>query len=232
VPIVARLPNGKCVHSTHTCTLDIPSLPPGARAAHIILALCSHSLLSVVMMCNMGCTATFTKIGCTIVYCGQTIVCGHKCTQMGLWMIPLTSWSPAAPTALPSINPLSIIMAANIDTTSSAAEYACYVHELLCFPPAATLLHTLATSTKLTTILGFNPALIQSHLPRSMATNKGHMHHHRLHTATTCNNHADIVLALAKVDQMFQPHKACVVQDPEHVLLCCPCQCHARYNVH
>jgi hypothetical protein len=26
-PIITRLPNGKCVHSTYTCTLDIPVLP-------------------------------------------------------------------------------------------------------------------------------------------------------------------------------------------------------------
>jgi hypothetical protein len=90
MPIIAYLPNGERVRSTHTCTLDIPSLPPGACAAHIIPSLALHSLLSIVKMCNAGCTITFTKIGCTIVYCSQTIVCGHKCTQMGLWMIPLT----------------------------------------------------------------------------------------------------------------------------------------------
>ncbi len=194
-PIVARLPNGERVCTTHTCTLDIPSLPPCACTSHIIPGLASHSLLFVVTMCNAGCTIIFTKIGCTIVYCSQTIVCGHKCTQTGLWMIPLTPWSPTAPTALSAINPPSIAMAANINATSSAAKYARYVHQLLCSPPAATLLHILATSTKLTTIPGLTPALIWSHLPRSTATNKGHMCCHCLRTASTCNNHADIVLA-------------------------------------
>jgi hypothetical protein len=182
------------------CTLDIPLLPPSACAAHIIPGLALHSLLSVVTMCNAGCTVTFTKIGCTIVYPGQTIVCGHKCTQMGLWMIPLTSWSPTAPTALSAINPPSIAMAKNINATSLATKYACYVHQLLCSPPAATLLHALATSIKLTTIPGLTPALIWSHFPHSTATNKGHMHCHHLRTASKRNNHADIVLAQAKVD--------------------------------
>ncbi len=89
IPLVARLLNGERVQSTHTCTLDLPKLPAAARNAHIIPGLASHSLLSVVTMCNAGCTVTLTKIRCSIVYPGRTIVCGHKCMQTGLWMILL-----------------------------------------------------------------------------------------------------------------------------------------------
>jgi hypothetical protein len=183
------------MYALHTGALLTSHHYPGAHAAHIIPGLASHSLLSVVTMCNTGCPVTFTKIGCTIVYCSQTIVCGHKCTRMGLWMILLIPWSPAAPTTLPAINPPSIAMAANVNAISSAAKYARYVHQLLCSPPAATLLHALAISTELPTIPGHTPALIWSHLPRSTATDKSHMRHHRSHTASTCNNHADIILA-------------------------------------
>ncbi len=91
VPLVACLLNGERVQSTHTCTLDLPKLPATARNAHIIPGLASHSLLSIVTMCNAGCTITFTKIGCSIVYHGRTVICGHKCTRTGLWMIPLHS---------------------------------------------------------------------------------------------------------------------------------------------
>jgi hypothetical protein len=133
------------------CTLDISLLPTGAHAAHIIPGLTLHSLLSVVTMCNAGYTITFTKIGCTIVYRGQTVVCGHKCTRTGLWTIPLTPWSPTAPTALSAINLPSIATATNVGVTSSEAKYVHYMHQLLWFPLAATLLHTLAASTKLTT---------------------------------------------------------------------------------
>jgi hypothetical protein len=125
-------------------------------------------------------------------------------------MIPLTPWSPTAPTSLSDINLPSIAMAANVNAISSAAKYACYVHQLLCSPPAATLFHALASSTKLTTIPGLTLALICSHLPLSTATNKGHKRRHRSHTASTHNNHVNIVLAWAKVDQMCPPHEACV----------------------
>ncbi len=161
VPIVARLPNGNRVHSTHTSTLNIPSLPPSAHVAHIIPGLPSHSLLTVVTMCNAGCTVTFSKIGCTIMYHGRAIVCGHKCTCTGLWMIPYTT--PL--TTMPTTSPISIELAMNIDATSLAADYARYVHQLLCSPPTATLLLALNKSTKLQTIPGLTPALICSHLP-------------------------------------------------------------------
>jgi hypothetical protein len=128
-------------------------------------------------------------------------------------MISLTPWSPTAPTALSAINPPSIAMAANVDATSSSAKYARYLHQLLCSPPAATHLHALASSTELTTIPGLTLALICSHLPCSMATNKGHMCRHPSYTAATCNDHASIVLARAEVNWMCPPHRACAVQD-------------------
>jgi hypothetical protein len=104
-------------------------------------------------------------------------------------------------------------MAANVNATSSAAKYARYVHQLLCLPPAATLLLALDKSSKLKTIPGLTLSLICSHLPKSTATDKGHMQRQRSNTASTRNKHADIILARAKVDYMFPTHEACAVQD-------------------
>ena len=61
-PLRVRLPDGGEVSSSHTCDLDIPALPSKARIAHIIPGLASHSLLSVVKLCNAGCAVEFTKI--------------------------------------------------------------------------------------------------------------------------------------------------------------------------
>jgi hypothetical protein len=164
-PIIAHLPNGDRVHSTHTCMLNIPSLPPSARMAHIIPGLALHLLLSVIAMCNAGCTVTSSKIGCTIVYHSRRIICGHKCTRSGLWMIPLAEIT-TPPTSMPTTSPISIKLAANVNATFLAAKYAQYDHHLLCSPPAATLLLALDKSTKLQTISGLRPALICSHLPQ------------------------------------------------------------------
>jgi hypothetical protein len=212
VPIIARLPNGDQVHSTHTCTLDIPSLPPGAHTAHIIPNLALHLLLSIITMCNMGCTITIYKIGCTIVYHGRMIICGHKCTRTGLWMIPLAEFT-TPPNSMPTTSPIPIELAANINATSLAATYAQYVHQLLCSPPAATLLLALNKSTELQTIPGLTPALICTHHPRSTATDKGHMRRHRSNTASTHNKRAEVKFVCAKVDHLSPAHKACAAQD-------------------
>jgi hypothetical protein len=124
-------------------------------------------------------------------------------------MIPLSKDTNPPPSGFQP----TIAMAANVDATSSAAKYACYVHQLLCLPPAATLLLALDKSTKLQTIPGLTSSLIRSHLPKSTATNKGHMRRQRSNTASTCNKHADVILARAKVDRMFPAYKACAVQD-------------------
>jgi hypothetical protein len=168
VPLIACLPNGDKVQSTHTCTLNLPDLPAGAQAAHVIHSLASHLLLSVVTMCNAGCTVTFTKINCTISYHGQTIICGKKCTCTGLWMVPLTNnvgdqaTSPSATTNhAPLITPSTTAVATNFDVTSSTAKYACYTHQIMCSLPASTLLRALDLSEELATIPGLTTALIK-----------------------------------------------------------------------
>jgi hypothetical protein len=129
VPLIDRLPNRDKVQSTHTCTLNLPDLPASAQAAHVI-----PGLASVVTMCNAGCTVTFTKINCTISYCGHTVICGNKYTCMGLWMVPLTNSGVQAtsPSSTTTHLPLNIsataAVAANIDAMSSAAKYARYIH--------------------------------------------------------------------------------------------------------
>jgi len=220
VPLIVHLPNGDKVQSTHTCTLDLPDIPAGAQTAHIIPGLASHSLLSVVTMCNAGCTVTFTKINCTIVYRGRTIICGHKCTKTGLWMVPLKC-SDAQATAPPAVSSEhthptaepTMAIAANVDATSSAAKYARYIHQCICSPPSATLLGALTRSEELITIPCLTPTLIKNHLPRSTATDKGHMRRHISNTASTRHNHNNIVAARAEVDHMFPQHEMCTMQD-------------------
>ncbi len=219
VPLIARLPNGNKVQLMHTCTLDLPALPVSTRAAHFILGLASHSLLSVVTMCNAGCTVTFTKINCTITYRGRTIICGHKCTHTGLWMVLLKETdaqaaNPPISSALttPTTTP-TFAIAVNVDATSSAAKYAHYIHQCMCSLPSATLLGALDHSEELTTIPGLMPALIKNHLPCSTATDKGHMGQHRSNTASTQNMQDDIVNARAEVDRMFPQHELCAMQD-------------------
>ena len=95
VPIRVTIPDGSQVQSTHTCKLAIPELPDIARIRHIIPGLASHSLLSVVKLCNARCEVSFSKIECVVKYQGRIVLRGHKCISTGLWMVPLdTRHSP------------------------------------------------------------------------------------------------------------------------------------------
>ncbi len=107
-------------------------------------------------------------------------------------------------------------IAANVDATSSAAKYARYIHQILCFPPTATLLQALNRSTELITSPGLTLTLICTHLPCSTATDKGHMCRHRANTASTQNLQKAIATAQAKVDRMFSVYEAYAMQD-----MCC-----------
>ena len=87
--ITVTLPDRNKVKSTQQCTLDLPQLPTKARTGYILPGLASHSLLSVVSLCDAGCEITFTKINVTIKYRGRIIMTGAKCNKTGLWMVSL-----------------------------------------------------------------------------------------------------------------------------------------------
>ena len=90
-PLQVKLPNGDIIHSSHIAELDLPLLPVAGREVHILPGLTSHSLVSVVKLCNAGCQVDVKDISCEIRYRGKTIVQCSKDVNTGLWMMPLTS---------------------------------------------------------------------------------------------------------------------------------------------
>jgi hypothetical protein len=108
----------------------------------------------------------------------KIILCGSKCTRTGLWIIPLCPMPPLTASINPAIPPPTVI-AANMDATSSSGEYAHRIHQALCSPPATTLEQALKGSRELATFPSLMTHLINTHLPYSTATNKGHMRRHR-----------------------------------------------------
>jgi hypothetical protein len=211
-PIIARLPNGKRVHSTHRCTLDIPALPTLAQHAHIILCLASPSLISVVTLCNAGCNVVFTKIRCTITYCGKVNLCSSKCTRTGLWMIHLCPTPPLS-TDNNQANLLPTVITANVDAISSVGEYAHCIDQALCSPLATTLIQALKCSRKLATIPSLTENLINTHLPYSTATDRGHMRCHRQGIQSTQTMQPAIVQAWRNVNSLQLDEEICAAHD-------------------
>jgi hypothetical protein len=138
------------------------------------------------------------------------------CTNRGIPVKGLDVQVIDSPVSSQHTNPTAeptLAIAANVDDTSSAAEYAHYIHQCICSPPSATLLGALTRSDELATILGLTPTLIKNHLPCSTASGKVHMRRHRSNTASTRNIQNNIVAARAEVNHMLTQHEICSTQD-------------------
>jgi len=128
-------------------------------------------------------------------------------------MIPLTATTPlTTPTNAPTTD-LPIVIAANVDATSTAAEYARFIHQALCSPTATTLLWALERSKELATIPGFTSRLVRTHLPLSTATDKGHMRRHQQGTRSTGSLQPAILDARRQVDELTPTEEICATHD-------------------
>jgi hypothetical protein len=110
-------------------------------------------------------------------------------------------------------NLLPTVIAANVDATSSAGENACYIHQALCSPPATTLIQVLKCSRELATIPGLTAHLINTHLPYSTATDKGHMRHHQQGIQSIQTMQPAIVQARCDVDSLQPSREICAAHD-------------------
>ena len=90
-PITATIPDGSKLILTHKREPDLPLLPKAARSGHVIPGMSSHSLVSVITLCNTGCRVVFEEwgIGVTATYRGKINMEGKKCTYTGLWIVPI-----------------------------------------------------------------------------------------------------------------------------------------------
>jgi hypothetical protein len=141
------------------------------------------------------------------------VLCANECTRTGLWTIPLAATPPPTThTNAPTTN-LPIAIAANVDATSTAAEYARFIHQALCSPTTATLLWVLERSKELATIPGFKSRLVCTHLLFSTATDKGHMCCHRQGTRSTCSLQPAILNARCQVDELIPSKEICAAHD-------------------
>ena len=221
-PLQVRLPDGARVASTHTCTLDIPQLPEHAKLGHIIPGLASHSLLSVVRLCNAGCDVIFTKIECIVKYRGRTVLRGKKCTRTGLWMVPISDDTKNVNMAIEEnfcgMDTLHRASAAHEDTrhlpTTSKPELARYLHQILCSPPKTALLKAIRNK-QLDSFPGLTYELIAKHLPPSTATEKGHMVRTRQGTRSTRDSRQAVLDARQYVDDMNPEEHVCTAEDDE-----------------
>jgi hypothetical protein len=85
-PIQITLPNSATIQSTHKAHLPFPMLPKQALEAHIFPDLQNHTLLSIGVFCDAGCTVHFTNTSIQVKLNDQTILEGSR-ELPGLWKI-------------------------------------------------------------------------------------------------------------------------------------------------
>ena len=177
-PIIVHLPNGKCMHSTHTALLDIPDLPTAARIVHLFPDMTTGPLLSIAQLCDAGCTATYRNDQVTIHNATNTLIMsGPRCPDTGLWSINLHSPThQMVDTSLPTqikASPASHATAAAIVNPTSIKDRVAYYHACLGFPAISTMIA--ACDQGFIDFPGLTSTMIRKYPPNHPVTSLGHL---------------------------------------------------------
>jgi hypothetical protein len=76
-PLTINLPDGRKVKSSHVCDIAIPGLLK-VLTGHVVPHLAIASLMGIRPLCNAGCTVTFDRDKCDVIYEGNVILRGFK----------------------------------------------------------------------------------------------------------------------------------------------------------
>ena len=178
--------------------------------AHIIPGLHKQSLVSMVTLCNAGCKIEVDAIRCVIKYRGKEIIKCRKCTQTGLWLLPLSNDAIEEHDTCENEN---VEIALSAYHTSSQAELAQYHHQSLWSPPVSTLIKAIKNH-HLDTFPGLTTAVLR-HLPPSTATAKGHMHRTRANVRSTRTQTNDSQDARLDANDMNPAQEVCSIQESD-----------------
>ena len=150
-PLTINLPDGNTVQLTHQCEIIIPGLPT-ILMGHIVPHLAIASLIGIRLLSNAGCTITFDKLKCDVMYKGEVILRGVKDPSTNLWTLPIprkrvgttpgnTFLSQPGPSkgCAPHLSkhPALVCFAHSIRTQANAVKFA---HQSLCNLTISTLL--------------------------------------------------------------------------------------------
>ena len=177
LPVTVSLPNGDRMTSSHTRTLNIPTLPPEACTQHLFPQMTTTGLLSIGQLCDHGCTATLSRHRIVIRNkSGAIIIVGHRRGPNSMWLVDLDDNTPTT-SLLPTCN--AIILS---ETTKK--DLAQFHHASLGSPVTSTLLSSIDAGF-LASFPGLTKKLVKKHLPKSEHTSKGHLDQERQHLQST-----------------------------------------------
>ena len=178
------LADGSIIRSTHTGRLHLPSLPSSAQQCDVFPRW-GGPLLSIGVLCDHGCSATFDADRVTISdQQGHVFLTGQRDPVTRLWMVPFPS-------------PQAFSNAVVTEASGTQAEIVQFYSATMGNPTDATLCKALSTLGL--ELPGLTDALVRKFPPNSVATSKGHMRqaqHGRRSTKpadlSACNTEADL----------------------------------------
>ena len=156
------MPDGHYINSTGTTSIDWPDLPPAARTAHILPQLDPHSLVSIGVLCDHDCIATFDKKSVQIHRHNKQILHGIRLPN-GLWSLPLYSPQEQANALFPEQTQRDLIQ---------------WLHAAAFSPSISTFLEAVERKF-FVTWPNLTPKVIRRYLKPSVATVKGHLNQQR-----------------------------------------------------
>jgi hypothetical protein len=165
-PLEVRLPNGATIASTHTATLNLPSLPHTARQAHILPGLDHHSLLSVGQLCDSSCAITFTANKVAVTHGVTTILTGQRDKESGMWHVPLGNTTSAQSAPEHCLH--------NVYEQKSIKDTITYLHAC-CFSPVQDTWLKSIQNENFPTWPSITVDNVRRYLPKSDEMVKGHM---------------------------------------------------------
>jgi hypothetical protein len=169
-PITVSMPNGAGIQSSHTCTLDLPTLPKNSKQAHILPGLASHSLLSIAQFCDHGCIVQFSRDNCRVLHNKTLLLEGPRDPATNLWLLPLQPQPDPLPPR--DIDTPHLGFAAH--HTSTKPDLIQYMHTS-CFSPVSSTWLRAIRNNNFVTWPGVSSHAVTKHLPKSVATAQGHL---------------------------------------------------------
>jgi hypothetical protein len=175
-PSVQEVANGETIETTKRALVPLANeLSDEAKVGHIFDSLQSGSLISIGQLCDDDCVALFTKYNVKIIKNGNVIIIGKRNDTNGLWNIPLApKAAPLQPTNLKSKLQTKPTAYGAITDASTKQDLAAYHHASNFSPKPSSFLRALERG-HYESWPGLTASLITKHLPKSLATSKGHL---------------------------------------------------------
>ena len=167
------------MRSSHTCLLPTPQLSHAARKAHILPAMNNRALISVGQLCDDGFRVNFYE-QFVFIQKGKLLLTGCRERNTGLYFLDFTTTHQMASSAHQTSQSLATFPAPDnfsahsVHKMTAQKDLVQYLQHAA-FPPVPSTWIAAIDNGFFATWPGLTADLVRKHLPKSMATAKGHL---------------------------------------------------------